>query len=67
MNVNIETLIVLVMNSLLSRGSSARFSLVGPTKVKACKLFMFTYKFPSIENKEHLFAQDCLVACGLIQ
>ena len=37
-----------------ARGSSTRFSLVGPTKVKACKSFLFTVKFPCIENKEHL-------------
>ena len=36
------------------RGSCTRFSLVYPTKVKASKSFLFTEKFPCIENKEHL-------------
>ena len=30
------------IDSRLSRGLDTRFSLVGPTKVKACKSFMFT-------------------------
>ena len=34
-----------------AKGSSMRFSLVGPTKVKS---FMFTKKFLHIENKVHL-------------
>ena len=38
-----------------ARGSSMRFSLVGPTIVQAYKSFMFTLKLSSIENKEHLF------------
>ena len=36
------------------RGFVTRFSLVGPTRVKACKSFLITEKFPFIENKEHL-------------
>ena len=36
-----------------ARGSDTRFSLVGPTNVKACKSFLFTEKFSCIENKEH--------------
>ena len=48
-----------LMNSQLSRcwiarGSYSKFSLVGPTKVKARKSFLLTEKFPCIENKEHL-------------
>ena len=38
-----------------ARGSSSGFSLVGPTKVKARKSFLFTEGFPEVENKEHLF------------
>ena len=34
--------------------SSTRCSLLSPTKVKARKSFLFTKKFPCIENKEHL-------------
>ena len=33
------------------RGSSIRFSLVGPAKVKAGKSFLFTENLPCIENK----------------
>ena len=45
--------------SQLSRCCAARpshngFNLVGPTKVKARKSFLFTEKFPKIESKEHL-------------
>ena len=29
--------------------------MVGPSKVKACKSFVFTQKFLIVENKEHLF------------
>ena len=36
-----------------ARRASTRFSLVGPTKVQACKSFLFSEKFSSIENKEH--------------
>ena len=32
-----------------------RFSLVGPAKVKACKPFVFTRKYPVVKHKEHLF------------
>ena len=32
-----------------------RFSLVGPTKVKACKSFVLAQEFPVVENKECLF------------
>ena len=35
----------------LARGSSTELSLVGPAKVKAPKSFLFTEKFPCIENK----------------
>ena len=27
----------------------------GPTKVKVCKSYVFTQKFPIVENKEHFF------------
>ena len=37
-----------------ARESSYRFSLVGLTKVKARKYFLFTENFTCIENKEHL-------------
>ena len=37
-----------------ARGSSTRSFLVGPTYITACKLFLFTEKFPCSENKEHL-------------
>ena len=36
-----------------ARGSITRFSLVGPTKVEACKSFLFTEKFPCIVKKVH--------------
>ena len=36
-----------------ARGSSTRFSLLGPTKIKGYKSFLFTEKFPCIK-KEHL-------------
>ena len=36
-----------------ARGSSTRFSLVGPTKVKACESFLFTENLLCIENKKH--------------
>ena len=35
-------------------GSSTGLSLVGHTKVKACKSFLFTEGSPEVENKEHL-------------
>ncbi len=38
-----------------ARGSSTRLSLVGTTKVKACKSFLFTEGSPEVENKEQLF------------
>ena len=38
----------------LEGGSSTRISLVRPIKVKAHKSFLFTEKFPCIENKEFL-------------
>ena len=38
-----------------ARGSSSGFSLVSPTKVEACKSFLF----PCIENKEHLVDFCC--------
>ena len=37
-----------------AKGSNTKLSLVGPTKVKAHKPFLFTKKFPCIKNKEHL-------------
>ena len=37
-----------------ARGSSTRFSQVGPTRFKTHKSFLLTEKFPCIENKEHL-------------
>ena len=37
-----------------AKGFNTGFSLVGPTKVKAHKSFLFTEKFPCIEDKEHL-------------
>ena len=48
-----------IMYSRLPRCNAAResnigFSMVGPTEVKACKFFLFTEKFPCIENKEYL-------------
>ena len=36
-----------------TKGSSTRFFLVGPTKFEARKSFLFTEKFPWVENKEH--------------
>ena len=49
-----------VSNSRLSRcstarGSSTRLSLVGHTKVKVCKSFLFTEDSLEVETKEHLF------------
>ena len=43
-----------------TRGSSTRFSVVGPTKVKAFKSFLFTEKFCCIENNDvfHYFAKS---------
>ena len=32
-----------------------RFSLIGHTKVKACKSFVFTQKFPIVKYNEHFF------------
>ena len=48
------------MNSLFSKCSTARessteLSLVGPTKVKACKSFLFSEGSLKVENTEHLF------------
>ena len=48
------------MNGWLLRCSTARRSsnglfLVGPTKVKACKSFLFNEGSLKVENKEHLF------------
>ena len=37
-----------------ARGSSTELSLVGPTKAKACKSFLFTECSLKVENKEHL-------------
>ena len=37
-----------------ARGSRTGFSLVGPTKVKACKSFLFTESSLKVENKEDL-------------
>ena len=34
-------------------GPTTELSLVGSTKVNACKSFLFTEKFTYIENKEH--------------
>ena len=47
------------MNGWLLRCSTARRSsnglfLVGPTKVKACKSFLFNEGSLKVENKEHL-------------
>ena len=47
------------MYSLLSRCSSARglisgLSLGGPTKVEACKSFLFTEGSLKVKNKDHL-------------
>ena len=33
----------------------ARFSFLGPHKVMACKSFVFTQKFPLVNNRENLF------------
>ena len=49
-----------IINSWLSKCSTAwgfktGLSLVGPTKVKACKSFLFTDGSLKVENKEHLF------------
>ena len=41
--------------SSTARGSDTGLSLVGPTKVKACKSFLFTAGSFKVENKEHLF------------
>ena len=40
-----------------ARGSGSRFSLQGPTKVKAHKSFLFTESSPKVENKEHICCQ----------
>ena len=37
-----------------ARGSSTGLSQVGPTKVKACKSFLFTESSLKVENKEDL-------------
>ena len=37
-----------------ARGSSSWLSLVGPTKGKACKSFLFIESSLKVENKEHL-------------
>ena len=34
-----------------AKGSSTGLALVGPTKVKACKSFLFGYGSPEVENK----------------
>ena len=38
-----------------ARGSNTRLFLVGLTKVKACKSFLFTEGSLKVENEEHLF------------
>ena len=38
-----------------TEGLYTRFSLVVPAKVKACKSYVATQKFPLVENKEHSF------------
>ena len=38
-----------------ARGLGTRFSLIGPTKIKACNLFMFTKKLSLAVNKEDMF------------
>ena len=40
-----------LLRSSTARGSSTRLSLVGPTKVKACKFFLFTEGSLKVENK----------------
>ena len=54
----LSTFNIAIMHSQLSRRSTARglntrFYLVGPTKVKAYKFFVFIQKFAIVENKEH--------------
>ena len=48
-----------------ARGLNTRFSLVGPTKVKACKSFVFSQKLRIVENKE-LFFSITLLQCSII-
>ena len=38
-----------------ARGDISGICLGGPTKVKACKYFLFTEPSLKVENKEHLF------------
>ena len=38
-----------------ARGSSTGLTLVGPTKIKAGKSFLFIEGFLKVENKEQLF------------
>ena len=44
-----------------ARGSSSGFSLVGPTKVKARKSFLFTEGFLKVENNKSLRLRRSLV------
>ena len=43
--------IIMLSRCCTTSGSCTWFSLVGPTRVKAGKSFLFTEKFPCIENK----------------
>ena len=44
----------LLLRCSTARGSSFGLSVGGPTKVKACKSFLFTESSPKVENKEQL-------------
>ena len=48
----------------ITRGSNTGFFHVGPTKVKACKSFLFTKSSLKVWDKEHLFDFICYFLSG---
>ena len=47
-----------VLRRFIARGSGIGFSQASPTKVEACKSFLFTDKSPCIENKDYMVDFD---------
>ena len=47
-----------VLRRFIARGSGIGFSQASPTKVEACKSFLFTDKSLCIENKDYLVDFD---------
>ena len=43
-----------VIGVVSARGSNTGLSLLGPTKIKACKSFLFTEGSLRVEDEEHL-------------